>query len=240
MKTNSSILTLLITSRATVFTSYPALASPVVTTLTPGEVSWLHWHEARLVLIDTHDAQAVINRELPDRDRVILISLGGPAHGAWADAVRLHAERILVLPAAEDYLTRRIASESASGALTLAVIGPSEEAAHMAAALAMAAAAMGLATALLELRTATTPIQTRLAGCAEHLPSLLGGDIVGFTPGARGYVTTDILARTLARLATSRELIVIDCAEADDPASILAINAADEVVRLDHAGGTWP
>ncbi|MBC6451353.1 hypothetical protein [Actinokineospora xionganensis] len=239
MKTDSSILTLLITTRSMEFTLYAAFAAPMVTTRTPGEVSWMQWHEARLVLIDTHDADAVISRELPARDRVILISLGQTAHGAWADAVRLHAERVLVLPAAEDYLSRRVASECAPGALTLAVIGPPDEAAHMAAALAMAAAAMGLATALLELRTTTTPIQNRLATCAEHLPIQLGGDIVGFTPGERGQIPTDILARTLARLATSRELIVIDCARADDPASILAINAADEVIRLEP-GRTGP
>lgn len=239
MNVKSSTVTLLITTRPNVYSSCAALANHPVAIRQPEDVTWLQWHESRLVLIDDHDTEAVITRDLPNRDRIIVITHGQPDSNAWSHAEHLRAEQVVVLPDGDDYLDQLIALASTPGALTVAVVGPPKLSADIAAALAVAAAEVGLATALLELRTAPSePMESRIANNATALPIHQRGDIVGLTPGARGQVPADILARTLARLAMSREVIIIDCAEADDPASILALNAADEVIHLGGLTGT--
>ena len=238
MNTTAMTTTLLITTRTEMSREVSTLAGRhPITSRAPDQVTSLEWHEARLVLIDHDDLPAVMSRGLPSRDDVMVVHRGEPADMNWRRAVDLGVDRLLVLPDAADYLERRIAAASQPGAVICAVVGAATESAAYAAALAVAAAREGLATALLNMRTAPGPITTRLQRYKPTRPVRPGGDLLEYTAGERGRVPADDLARTLSSLAARRDLIVIDCAEADDLATSIALNAADAVIRVDSITG---
>ncbi|MFC7341084.1 septum site-determining protein Ssd [Saccharopolyspora griseoalba] len=82
------------------------------------------WREAPLVLVDLPTAEACLERGLPRRRGVVLLSKG-PADQLWRVAFELAAERVLELPAAESELIELLADagEPAGAGRVLAVLG---------------------------------------------------------------------------------------------------------------------
>lgn len=62
------------------------------------------WAEAPWVLLDQLGARDCAQAGLPRRDRVVVISSGEPPRELWRHAVEIHAEQVLVLPNAEQWL----------------------------------------------------------------------------------------------------------------------------------------
>jgi secretion/DNA translocation related CpaE-like protein len=209
--------------------------------------------DAPVVLVGADAAAGCVRAGLGGRARVVLVARG-PDEPPWANADALRAEHVAVLPDAEPWLLDRLAgnpvADRARG-MVLAVVGGrgGAGASVLAGALAVVSGREGLDTLLVDGDPLGGGLDLTLGW--ERLPGLRWPDLVeargrvdppaliNALPGAGGLavlsfdrssseaVPVEAMAAVLDAGRRGRDLVVVDVPRPPDPASRLALAAAD-------------
>ncbi len=191
------------------------------------------WASAPLVVVGADRLAELVRRGLPRRLGVVVVAESGrtddPALWPFADA--LHAEHVLVLPEARDWLVACFAEhgpgggfETTSRGTTVAVISGSR---------AAGAGDLALAFALTALGQGHATVLVGVAGseqiALETVPVGPGGSLTALALERAGEagVPVEAMAAALRMGRLEHDLVIVDVPHRLDDASLLALTAAD-------------
>lgn len=190
------------------------------------------WPGAPLVVVGTDRLAELVRRGLPRRMGVVVVAERGrtddPALWPFADA--LHAEHVLVLPEARDWLVACFAEHGPGGGFettargtTVAVISGSRAAGagELAMAFALTALGQGHATVLIGVASEQIALETVPAGPGGSLTAL------ALERAGEAGVPVEAMAAALRMGRLEQDLVVVDLPHRLDEASLLALTAAD-------------
>jgi secretion/DNA translocation related CpaE-like protein len=212
------------------------------------------WCAAPFVLLGVESARRCARADLPARAAVIVVTLDSATMPHWRDAEALKAERIVVLPAAGEWLVDRFA-DLAGGSPTrgrvIAVLGGrgGAGASVLATALAVTARRRGLDALLVDADPLGGGVDLVLgwegmeglrwrdlvdARGRVNPPALVGAlpghgslAVLSFDRSGPDGVPTHAMAAAIDAGRRGRDLVVIDLPRRFDESSLLALTAAD-------------
>jgi secretion/DNA translocation related CpaE-like protein len=235
-----------------------ATAAGVEPYVTPGiDAARGRWSAAPLVLVGADQAAALVRAALPHRPATVLVARTAPATDAHPDvfelAVDLGAERVALLPEAEQWLVDAFAdaTEQVTPAVLVSVLGGrgGAGATTLAAALAVTASARGSRAMLVDadplgggidlvvgadavagLRwSQLSGARGRVGAAALHaaLPRVDELTVLSFDRGAVEPVPAEAMTTLLRAARRGHDLVVTDVSRRLDDASRVALQASD-------------
>lgn len=231
----------------------------LIADVAPDPISARPWFDdAALVFVGIDVASSCARAGLPRRTGIVLIGRDGPPGSIppdWADAERIGAEHVAILPAAEPWLLERLTGiDTGAGGQIIAVLGGrgGAGASVLAGGLAITGARSGLRTLLVDadplgggvdlvlgwesLDGLRWPELSQASG-RVHPPALVDAlpghaelVILSWDRGEPTTVPPEAMVAALDAGRRGRDLVVVDVPRRLDESSILALRAADRAL----------
>lgn len=229
-----STSTLLITSRDDLRDTVTRHAAGVPVTVSAPDCLTSHaWARASAVLIDSHAAVTVATLGLPHRSNLHVLTDDAAEPRVWEHAVKLDAERVLVLPDAFPALRETLRAVSRHPAVAVVVgVARTAAATTFVAAAGIGHLARGRRVAVIGARSDPVPLDERIKvdRSATHGQQPGSGMLTVMTHSIDGPVPADDLAAAVTDLRSDHDVIIVDAAPPPDAAGMLALEWADLVI----------